>query len=880
MSSTAHKLPDVDFKQLAAQLDPRQLVPQWLPDGKQQGNEWIARNPTRQDKRPGSFSVSLVTGKWSDFATGDSGNDLISLWAYLHHHGKQLNAARDLMERYHLNTPCSDYRPPAPVAVPNNDQLIMPVPDGIPAPTPQQLEHSRHGIPLKRWAYNNEAGKLLFYVCRFEPHGERKQIIPMTYRHDSKGTGWRWKGIAGDTPRPLYGLDRLAARPDAPVLIVEGEKAADAAQKLLPDVVAITWMGGTAATLKADWNPLKDRRVIIWPDHDEPGRKAARELTQHLTAIASELAQISPPEGKPEGWDAADATGEEAKQLLNEAKATAPAPALPYGFKRQQGGIWYQDPADEQGREYWVCSDLEITASTRDQRNENHGYLLEFKDTDQHHHNWAMPAELLAGSGDEYRRVLLSKGLTIAPGPKARQLLAQYIQTCRPTTRARCVGMTGWHSGAYVLPDKVLGNSADRLLLQTTSGDVAGYDTTGTLESWRNEVSRYCQGNSRLLLSVSAALAAPMLALIHAEGGGFHLRGYSSTGKTTALAVAASVWGPPERIRRWRSTGNGLEGTAALHNDALLCLDELAELPAKDAGSVAYMLANGQGKARATRSGELRQPARWRTLFMSTGEISLSDHIRSAGERAYAGQEVRVIDLAADAGAGYGLFDTIHGQPGGEHLSRLLVENAKHHHGTAARAFIERLANERQTVTEWTDGTRKHFSGKVIPSDADGQVKRVADRFAIVAAAGELATHWGITGWDKGEAAKAAKRCFSDWLENRGGSGSQEDCQALDQVRAFLQQHGSSRFAHTENDLVHNRAGYIRTHNGEHQYLLFPEVFRKEVCKGMDPQRTARLLAELGHLQKDNTRLTSKVNLPNHTRPRMYIIRASIIDEA
>jgi putative DNA primase/helicase len=369
-----------------------------------------------------------------------------------------------------------------------------------------------------------------------------------------------------------------------------------------------------------------------------------------------------------------------------------------------------------------------------------------------------------------------------------------------------------------------------------------------------------------------------MLAPIHAEGGGFHLRGYSSTGKTTALAVAASVWGPLERVRRWRSTGNGLEGTASLHNDALLCLDELAELPAKDAGNVAYMLANGQGKARASRSGELRQPCRWRTLFLSTGEISLADHMSTAGDRARAGQEVRIIDLPADAGAGYGLFDTLHDLPGGEHLSRLLMDKTTHHHGTAARAFIRKQATDLETVTEWADGTRRYFSSTVVPAGADGQVKRVADRFAIVAAAGELATHWGITGWDKWEAANAAKRCFNDWLEQRGGTGSQEDQQALEQVRAFFQIHGSSRFASNAGDVIHNRAGFIQTTNGDRRYLVFPKVFKQEVCRGLDPQRVARLLADAGHLITDGQHLTKKVRLEDGSRPRLYVISTSITE--
>jgi len=60
-----------------------ELVSRWLPHGRRVGNEWVARNPTRVDRRPGSFKVNLRSGRWADFATGDAGGDLISLRAYL-----------------------------------------------------------------------------------------------------------------------------------------------------------------------------------------------------------------------------------------------------------------------------------------------------------------------------------------------------------------------------------------------------------------------------------------------------------------------------------------------------------------------------------------------------------------------------------------------------------------------------------------------------------------------------------------------------------------------------------------------------------------------------------------------------------------------------
>ena len=73
------------------------LLDRWLPDGRKQGAEWVARNPTRADRRPGSFSVNMRTGRWADFATGERGGDVISLAAYLHGLG-QAEAARKLAD--------------------------------------------------------------------------------------------------------------------------------------------------------------------------------------------------------------------------------------------------------------------------------------------------------------------------------------------------------------------------------------------------------------------------------------------------------------------------------------------------------------------------------------------------------------------------------------------------------------------------------------------------------------------------------------------------------------------------------------------------------------------------------------------------------------
>jgi putative DNA primase/helicase len=143
------------------------------------------------------------------------------------------------------------------------------------------------------WQYGPD-----FIVCRFPG----KRLRPLWW----DGSQWLWK--APPAPRPLYNLDALQQRPNAPVLIVEGEKTADAAAKLFPSAIAITWPSGCKAFTKADWSPIKGRRCTLWPDADAVGRDAMAKLAIHLLkAGAAQVRIIQPPPDAPDGWDLADA---------------------------------------------------------------------------------------------------------------------------------------------------------------------------------------------------------------------------------------------------------------------------------------------------------------------------------------------------------------------------------------------------------------------------------------------------------------------------------------------------------------------------------------------------------------------------------------------
>jgi putative DNA primase/helicase len=179
--------------------------------------------------------------------------------------------------------------------------------------------HPTYGKPSKRWPYCSADG-LLFEVWRFDPVGERKQFCPLTlWRARNGRVEWRFK--SPPSRRPLYGLGRLAEYPDYPVIVVEGEKACDAAAKVFTRSVCITSLGGAQAASKADWEPLAGRNVLVLPDCDEAGTKYANEVAAILHKQSCEvsiidayaLASLSPDGGQREpaqGWDDADAIEE------------------------------------------------------------------------------------------------------------------------------------------------------------------------------------------------------------------------------------------------------------------------------------------------------------------------------------------------------------------------------------------------------------------------------------------------------------------------------------------------------------------------------------------------------------------------------------------
>lgn len=519
---------------------------------------------------------------------------------------------------------------------------------------------------------------------------------------------------------------------------------------------------------------------------------------------------------------------------------------LEHGGARFRPGVWYfGTDKDGDPTQTWVSSPLHVEAVTFDGQDNNFGRLLGFKNTLLHERKWAMPMEMLAGDGVIMRAELMAMGVEIDPSAKARNLLASYLQAKPPKRRMHCASQVGWCNGSFVLPDTVIGPNASGVIFQSGERGHDEHTRGGTLAGWQAELSARAVGNPILVLTISASFAGPLLALCNAESGGIHLVDDSATGKTTAVDAAVSVWGGRNFKRSWNATANGQEGAAAMFNDCLLVLDEISEADPREVGRIVYSLGNGTGKQRANRSGNARGVTRWRCSVLSSGERTVGTTMAEGGHRIKAGQAVRLLDVPS--ARHFGAWDDLHGFPDGPAFSDAIKRAAATHHGHAGRAFLEKLTRDKSDFCALLERIKAlpEFSA----DSREGQDKRAAGRFALLALAGEIATEYGITGWTQGEPIKAAAVGFKAWRSLRG-RGNHERRQILERVSGFIERHGDGRFSHadaTGEIQIRDRAGWWRGTDKDREYLFTADGMR-EALRGFDFNRALDALQEAGAL--------------------------------
>lgn len=750
------------------------------------------------------------------------------------------------------------------------------------------------------WRYATAQDETAFYAARWNQAGGEKTFLPISWRD---GGGWQF--AAWVDHRPLFNLPDLVAKPNAMVVVCEGEKATEAAAAIFANSVVTTSSGGAGAATKTDWTPLAGRSVLIWPDNDAAGANFAHQVATILAALecsieivdAMALASINPAGGACEPrdkWDAADATAEwpDLAALRKSAsglrKRFDPGPAyLSYGrFKMAADGLHVEIEKGRGGNKTteceWVSAPFEILGACRDPDGRGWGKYLRWRDGDARAHVQHVTDAALQGDPAAVCASLVDGGLRIN---RAQQRpFASYLDGASVKGRVTIILRTGWHEiggqSVFVLPVETIGPRGSETVI--LDGAAHGpYDARGSLKDWQAGIGKLASGHALPILAISAALAGPLLYLAGQEGGGVHFQGPSSRGKTTLLQAAASVWGrgnSPGYVRAWRATANGLEGAAASATDTVLILDEFSQVDGREAGAVLYCLGNGAGKVRAARDGAMREPKTWRVMVLSTGETTVASKLaEDRAGKARAGQLVRMLDVPADRG--FGVFDHAGPDDDAGKLAKTFKQAANSAYGAAGPEFVRRLITEQVTGDDVRSLVADFVSAHV-PAGADGQVDRAAQRLGLIAAAGELAILLGVAPWREGEATAAATWALAQWISQRGGTEPAEARQAVEQVRRFIEANGDYRFEPLDNPEarnVPNRAGWRKGDGAEREWLIPPETWKGEICAGLDPKFVAKTLCEAGILARagDGFQQVRKIG---GTSKRVFVIGAAIFD--
>ncbi|MEQ1965089.1 DUF927 domain-containing protein [Xenorhabdus khoisanae] len=548
----------------------------------------------------------------------------------------------------------------------------------------------------------------------------------------------------------------------------------------------------------------------------------------------------------------------------------------------RKGGIYWVEPKEQNGEiieiEKWLSDYMEVVGIGNDG---GEGYLiikLSQEGIDKLTFE-AMPRREI-GMPMGWAR-LRSRGINITTKNSLLPILSDHLQRSGDRRQWDVTQTAGWHCGAYVMPDgEIIGQPYMPVAFCGGTSAVAGYVVRGTADEWKTRVASLMKGNRSMMLGVLVGLAAPLNSLAGGSCFGVHLFAQSSAGKTTTVEAASSLYGDPEELKlSWHGTHHGLNNEAAARNDGFLPIDEIGQSAnPKEVANSAYSLFNGVGKIQGKREGGNRAVIRWKIAALSTGEEDLETFLIKGGITPKAGQLVRLLSVP--------FIDTefFNGYEDGDAHARAIKRESKRYCGTAGRAWILWLSENQERAIETVTRKEKAWLDS-LPEEASAQVRRVAVRFALLDAAGELATP--ITGWSTEDCHSAIRQSFDDWLADFG-IGNREKYQVITRARDFIQKYGLSRFQpYTYGKLngnidtinamrINNLAGYMvhnRRDDGQVEYHIIPSVFEEEILQGLQKKSGFEALEEAGMLVKaEKDRFISKTISVNGTQGRFVVL--------
>ncbi|MGD0290580.1 MAG: DUF927 domain-containing protein [Candidatus Binataceae bacterium] len=525
------------------------------------------------------------------------------------------------------------------------------------------------------------------------------------------------------------------------------------------------------------------------------------------------------------------------------------------------------------GRYHPFADRLSVTAQVREFTNgapTGYSKMLEWTASDGHAQQWLMDSEM---DGQAIATELQRRGFPCAFNERERRELREYIMLQTPATLLRRILSPGWYGDAFALPNEVFGEVEGEALYLPPSTDESPYQVAGTLADWQTNQGRFCVGNDYLVFGVCFAFVGPLLEPLGLKGFGVNLQGRSSRGKTKVEEVGGSVWGNKTYLHSWHATAAGIELLAVARTGTLLALDDTSQskLPDAEIGQLAYSISNGESKLGSDRDGvTARKTRKWLVAWLSNGEKRLIDFY-NAKHQVKAGMFVRLIDIATPKNK-FGLFQTIHDQPVGEKEGaegKPFADNLSKvcglYYGTPSRHFLGALTQNKAALIAWTDAKRAEVF-EMLPTstgDAAEEVARVAEVFALIAAAGELAIKTETLTWEAGMPTEVVKRVYLHWLGKRGGSNAPSAAAGFDanvmmrQFRSAVSEgwlaHSISRDGAAASQRVPSELwGYADTTEMKGLGYMTVGAFPKIVV-GYDPDQSGKFLFEAGLLKHATT---------------------------
>ena len=407
----------------------------------------------------------------------------------------------------------------------------------------------------------------------------------------------------------------------------------------------------------------------------------------------------------------------------------------------------------------------------------------------------------------------------------------------------------------------------------------------GNLSGWQTQIALASLDSPFIMLAICCAFAGYCIYFTDVETGGIHLYGKSSKGKSTALLVAASIYGNKDYVSDWNITEAALEELAESRNHGLLILDEVSLLDKneKDAAQkmqkIVYMLGAEGGKQRSN----FYQPrkATWRLNALSNGELGLNEQAANGKIQRNNGEKVRFIDIPVDDESNMGIFETVPEGLTPSEYAENIKSACRQHYGVAGPKFVEKmLAKGTKYIKKQL---KKHMDDFLIYhniSGLNGIEKRFATRFALPYASGVLAVKLGILPFTASDIMRGISCCYQ---KATGAQQSPELNVLFNKIFKQALKNKVIKLSECEKytSKLKDEPVLSTQVNGENVLAIDGGFLKLNIAHGYDSNMVLNVLENSGVLlsQKNKLKSTRAISYKSKSVGRRYCLREGVLSQ-